>query len=262
MAVAFASDGIRTFRRFNKIDNLRPRDGWTAVALPPPLALQKLFSRSGCGRIFPLFSGVMREGLSTGRGTRRPENGLWGPLFSRPDDCNDFGEQLQVPVLIRYFWERLRYIWNCYLDGKRNCRRTNSVWQQRCNVLLPLTSLTQSTQPPLTGASEPILFHLILRPQTPPRPEGCSVSIPLLTGGFLRLQSTEILHSRLVPSLRASGFPVRVFSLRLLGLRDPLLSHATKRLPGPVSNVHPSFSRHRTRCERSVRGWPSNSQRL
>ena len=28
----------------------------------PPLALAKAFSRSGCGRIFPLFSGVMRTG--------------------------------------------------------------------------------------------------------------------------------------------------------------------------------------------------------
>jgi hypothetical protein len=41
-----------------------------------------------------LFSGVMREELNTGPGARRPENGLLGPLFSRPDDCNRFGEQL------------------------------------------------------------------------------------------------------------------------------------------------------------------------
>ena len=33
--------------------------------LPPPLALAKAFSRSGCGRIFSLFSGVMRIDLFT-----------------------------------------------------------------------------------------------------------------------------------------------------------------------------------------------------
>lgn len=35
------------------------------VALGPPLAPAKAFSRSGCGRIFPLFSRVMRVGLLT-----------------------------------------------------------------------------------------------------------------------------------------------------------------------------------------------------
>ena len=40
----------------------RPRDGSTAVAPPPPLALLECFSRFGCGRNFPLFSGVMRGG--------------------------------------------------------------------------------------------------------------------------------------------------------------------------------------------------------
>jgi hypothetical protein len=39
----------------------------------PPLALAKAFSRSGCGRIFPLFSRVMREGLSTGPCAGGPE---------------------------------------------------------------------------------------------------------------------------------------------------------------------------------------------
>jgi hypothetical protein len=49
----------------------------------------KAFSRSGCGRIFPLFSRVMREGLSTGSDARWPESGLSGPIFSGPDDCAD-----------------------------------------------------------------------------------------------------------------------------------------------------------------------------
>jgi hypothetical protein len=44
--------------------------------IAPPLALAKAFFPSGCGRIFPLFSWVMREGLSTGPCARRPGSGL------------------------------------------------------------------------------------------------------------------------------------------------------------------------------------------
>ncbi len=39
----------------NKINNLEGREGSMGVAFPPPLSLEKLFSRSGCGWIFPLF---------------------------------------------------------------------------------------------------------------------------------------------------------------------------------------------------------------
>lgn len=42
---------------------------WRASA--PPLAPAKAFSRSGCGRIFPLYSGVTREGLSTALAAKR-----------------------------------------------------------------------------------------------------------------------------------------------------------------------------------------------
>lgn len=66
---------------------LRPRDYSTAVPFPPPLALAKRFSPSGWGRIFPLFSRVMREGLSTGSGTRWAGSGLYRAIFSGPDDC-------------------------------------------------------------------------------------------------------------------------------------------------------------------------------
>ena len=54
---------------------------------PPPLAFAKAFSRSSCGRIFSLFSRVMREGLSTGPCAKRGESGLSGPIFSGPHDC-------------------------------------------------------------------------------------------------------------------------------------------------------------------------------
>jgi hypothetical protein len=57
------------------------------IPLSPPLALAKAFSRSGRGGIFPLFSGVMREGLSTGVGAGRSESVLSAPIFSGPVNC-------------------------------------------------------------------------------------------------------------------------------------------------------------------------------
>lgn len=65
----------------------RAREGSTSDPSPPPLALAKAFSRSGCGGIFPLFSGVMLERLSTGFGAKRTESILQGPIFSGPVDC-------------------------------------------------------------------------------------------------------------------------------------------------------------------------------
>ena len=54
------------------------------IPLCPPLAPAKAFSRPSCGRIFPLFSGVMRVGLSTGSGPRETGSVLSGPIFSGP----------------------------------------------------------------------------------------------------------------------------------------------------------------------------------
>ncbi len=48
----------------------------TALPYPPPLTPAKAFSPSGYGRIFPLYSRVMPEGLSTGLVARRPGSGL------------------------------------------------------------------------------------------------------------------------------------------------------------------------------------------
>jgi hypothetical protein len=45
-----------------------------------------------------LFSRVMREGLSTGNGARKPGSGLSGAIFSRPHDCVDLVNFLQVIV--------------------------------------------------------------------------------------------------------------------------------------------------------------------
>jgi|GEM_PF-6305921 len=74
------------------------------VTLAPPLAPAKAFSRSGCGRIFPLFSGVMRDGLSTGGGASWPGSVLSGPIFSGPHDCANlvFSFQvLEIPYICR-----------------------------------------------------------------------------------------------------------------------------------------------------------------
>lgn len=72
------------------------RDGWTAVAFPPPLAPANTFSRSGCGRSFPLLSRVMRVKLSTAPGWRRPASVLLGPTFSGPHDCISLVNFLQA----------------------------------------------------------------------------------------------------------------------------------------------------------------------
>lgn len=66
------------------------------IPVSPPLALAKAFSRSGYGRIFSLFSRVMREGLSTAVGAGRPGSGLLGAIFSGPHDCADLVNFLQV----------------------------------------------------------------------------------------------------------------------------------------------------------------------
>jgi hypothetical protein len=57
---------IQTIGRSIKNNDLGGGEGWTSDPSPPPLAHAKAFSRSGCGRIFSLFSRVMRERLSTG----------------------------------------------------------------------------------------------------------------------------------------------------------------------------------------------------
>src|SRR5690606_33314123 len=70
-------------------EGISSREGWISGPSPPPLAPAKAFSRSGRGRIFSLYSRVMREGLSTGHGARWLGSGLSGPTFSGPDDCAD-----------------------------------------------------------------------------------------------------------------------------------------------------------------------------
>lgn len=70
----------------NMLRSAERGEGWVPGPSPPPLALAKAFSPSGCGRIFPLFSRVMRERLSTDAGIMTPEIRLLRPLLSEAHD--------------------------------------------------------------------------------------------------------------------------------------------------------------------------------
>ena len=83
--------GFELDQRTNEINTLRPGEGSTAVAFPPPLALEESFSPPGIGRIFSLFSRVMRDGLSTEPCAEMPEIVLSGPVFSEALNCGPYG---------------------------------------------------------------------------------------------------------------------------------------------------------------------------
>ena len=93
----------------------RSEEGSTGVPSVPPFDLEKRFSRSGRGRIFPLFSRVMHEGLmSTGRSADRLKSVLSRPIFSGPHDCAVLVNYLQVYGFARLFrWpaQALRRQW-------------------------------------------------------------------------------------------------------------------------------------------------------
>ena len=78
---------------------------------PPPLARAKAFSPFGCGRIFPLFSRVMRVGLSTGPCAERPESVLSGLIFSKADDCADLVLSFKALNMNGYFQ---RFFWSVF----------------------------------------------------------------------------------------------------------------------------------------------------
>jgi hypothetical protein len=71
------------------ISGLMTGEGCLSDPHPPPLDPAKAFSRSGRGRIFPLFWEVMREWLSTGSVARRPGSVLSESIFSGPVDRAD-----------------------------------------------------------------------------------------------------------------------------------------------------------------------------
>ena len=79
------------------------------VRIPPgpPLTLAKGVSRSGYGRIFQLFSRVMRESLFTGLGARRHGSVLSEPIFSGPIACALLVNSLQAAET------KASFIWCC-----------------------------------------------------------------------------------------------------------------------------------------------------
>lgn len=79
----------------NEINGLAHGEGWISDPFPPPLALEKPFSPSGCGRIFLLFSRVMLGGLFTNLGGRKLKSALSLPIFSEPVDWADLVNFLQ-----------------------------------------------------------------------------------------------------------------------------------------------------------------------
>lgn len=89
------------------------KEGYGVVELPiffvqgPPLTLAKGVSRSGYGRIFQLFSRVMRESLFTGLGARRHGSVLSEPIFSGPIACALLVNSLQAAET------KASFIWCC-----------------------------------------------------------------------------------------------------------------------------------------------------
>jgi len=62
-----------------------------------------------------LFSRVMRDGLSTGIGTKSPGSCLSGPIFSGPHDCVDLVKSFQAIGISKFFRGRcwtLRRRWH------------------------------------------------------------------------------------------------------------------------------------------------------
>ena len=93
----------------------------------PPLTLAKAFSGSGCGWIFPLFSGVMRAGLLTGTFPRRPKSVLSGPILSGRVNRAQSGSE---PMLLKsrdFDWMRVRAVCSsvCQAAGTRIERSAN-----------------------------------------------------------------------------------------------------------------------------------------
>ena len=90
-----------------------------------PSAPAKAFSRSGCGRIFPLYSRVMRVGLSTGISARGPGSVLSGPIFSGPVDRADLVKFRKYMILFVYSISDLSFgHWSRLVSG--DCHRNFS----------------------------------------------------------------------------------------------------------------------------------------
>src|SRR5690554_2789244 len=100
---------------------------WVRIPLPPPLALAKAFSRSGCGGIVSLCARVMRAPLGTGPFASRPADVLSVPLFSAPVACagsvNCF-QAIELSLVSRPLAEHFDF---------RNMQRTGTEIEPTCN---------------------------------------------------------------------------------------------------------------------------------
>ncbi len=114
------------------------RPPWVRIPPPPPLAPAKAFSRSGRGRILPLYSRVMRVGLSTDPDARWPGSGLSGPIFSGPNDCADLVNSFQATGIAMFFRAQpehfdaggIRPRWNgdrTFSSDKNCCHKTDQT---------------------------------------------------------------------------------------------------------------------------------------
>jgi len=130
-------------------------------------ALKKSFSRHGDGRIFLLFSRVMRDGLSTGPCAERPESVLSGPILSKANDYADLVLSFMALNMNGYFqmsfWSVCENV--CFAD--------------RTGVGTMLSKMASR------GASLEVIRRLLVHTLLP-RPSFCTNGVQLLHGNFPR----------------------------------------------------------------------------
>ena len=68
----------------NEINDLQPREYWTAVPFPPPTSRPNSLSASASRRDLPLFSRVVVGGLFTSKLASNPKSTLSKPILSEP----------------------------------------------------------------------------------------------------------------------------------------------------------------------------------
>ncbi len=122
-----ATGGVAVFQKpplrphEHENNEIRSRERSTLVPFPPPLAPAKAFSRSGCDRIFPLFSRVMRVGLSTLPRVERPKRVLsarYSPkLMTAPFRCLGFKALKWKDFSERQLRVRRRFRSDCVASG-------------------------------------------------------------------------------------------------------------------------------------------------
>jgi hypothetical protein len=146
------------------------KEGWISGPSPPPLAPAKAFSPSGCGRIFPLFSRVMRDGQLTGPGAKSLGSSLSGPIFSGPINRARFGSERHATEIIRLrvgaHWAGFAVPFAKPLEPGSNDQRTAlSIMTSTAPVSISFWRTTASSRPALdawldmTTPARPLSFR-------------------------------------------------------------------------------------------------------